>query len=76
MAVSDLDTDAVDHKGEHAGIRREGPPVGAGVLQLQGLSGTEWRCCQSNDNSSPVWRNLPNPSLASAHDRAPLGQGG
>ena len=34
------------------------------------------RCCQANGNSSPVWRNFPNPGLALAHDRAPLGQSG
>ena len=33
-------------------------------------------CCQSNGNSSPVWRNFPNPDLALAHDRPPLSQGG
>jgi hypothetical protein len=45
------------------------------LLAQRGIE-VSYGCCQSNGNSSPVWRNSPNPSLALAHDRAPLSQGG
>lgn len=57
-----------------------GPLIAANLRRRRTSPTGRWhldeRCCQANGNSSPVWRNFPNPGLASAHDRPPLSQGG